>query len=147
MADERKPLSADEPKPKWSAADDKVLSRLVGRYGRGAVIARVKTVRPRRRGPPPDPAKWKMLTTIEEYEEDFRAAGRPAPFQAAVRKLFEETYPKKRRDNVDLFQKFLKRVRNARDEWRRVARAIKAARAKRGSARAMRVNAAQGKKD
>ncbi len=110
-----------------SPADKKKLGSLVGKYGSDAIIEAAKRVRIPRRGLRRDLSKWEDVEWIET--EAFRYGGKKeyGALKRATRDLFERRYPPKRRTDKN-WKSFQKHIKNARDEWRRISRLIKAAR-------------------
>ncbi len=94
-----------------------------------------KSIPRRRRGPPRDSEKWAEVEWIEQRAEELRAAGNDydpiakASLEYWWRKFWPgRKAPPKNKQTDKQIERFRKHIKNARDEWRKTERLIKAAR-------------------
>jgi hypothetical protein len=122
-------MADDKPK-EMSPSDKTKLARLVERYGRDLVTATVDQIpklrRKRRPGRPRSGDKWEHVEWIECRAGDL-GGGYGAIKQATVERFLMVT-PREKHNNAAEVGKFEKYIKNARDEWSKTERAIKAAR-------------------
>ena len=114
-----------------SPADAAKLARLVAKYGPRAVISAVGRVRyPKRAGRPRTGDKWLDIEWIEERADELRRQGHGhGALKRATAERFAKITLREKQTEPEL-GKFEKRIKNARDEWSRVERLHRAARAR-----------------
>lgn len=128
-------MTGDRPEA-LSPADAAKLARLVAKYGRRLVVSATQKIRPTRRsGHPFNDDKraemWEHIEWIDQRADNYRSEGkRHGAVKRAETDRFLMVTPRDKWNDAAELRKFRRRVKKFRDEWSKVERAHKAARAR-----------------
>jgi hypothetical protein len=106
-----------------SGRDLKLVARLVGKYGRGAVVKAAQTTLPSKRGrPAQDDDPYDIAWFLHEYEERHRLAGSKRPLQDALNDLYDVIGDPARRGEPGFYKRWcdtqLRKIRSDQKQRR-----------------------------